>query len=225
MRSVRVFVPVAALLAALAPLPALAQGGAPTLPPAPTDLDPPAPRPTAPDTRSGKPTLALQLGFLRLAGGAEGGRSHGSVVGWGQAPGLQLAYAFRRDFAAELWGSYGTFGAASGCQGCKGTSLSAGLGAVYHMVDGLSLDPWFSAGVGYRQTTLETPGLGRFDYGGLTALRLAIGSDYYPTPVFGFGPFLEFTAGRYLSRSPGPIGTGAGHVTFATGLRVVLSPF
>ena len=226
MRFLRAVVPVT--LGLLAPLPALAQqgGGAPSLPAAPEDTTPPAPRPTAPDSRAGRPTLALQFGLLRLAGSAEAGRSHASVAGWGQAPGLQLAYPFRRDFAVELWGSYGTFGASSDCAGgCKGTSMAFGLGAVYHLVDGVPFDPWFSAGLGYRQTTLETPALGSVDYGGLTALRLAIGSDYYPTPAIGFGPYLELTAGRYTSRSPGPLAEGAGHATFGTGLRVVLSPF
>jgi len=225
MRPLRAFAASSALLALLAPLAALAQGGMPALP-APTESDPPAPRPTAPDTRAGRPTLALQFGLQRLAGSAERGRSHGDTVGWGQAPGLQLAYPFRRDFAAELWGAYGSFGAASGCRGgCKGSTLAFGLGAVYHMVDGIPFDPWFSVGIGYRQTTLETPALGRLDYGGLTALRLVMGSDYYPSPVIGFGPYIEFTAGRYLSRSPGPLAAGEGHTTFATGLRVVLSPF
>lgn len=225
MRPVRAFALVAALLASLSPVVASAQDGGPPLPSAPEDDKPPAPRPTAPDTRSGHPTLALQYGFLRLAGSAEKGRSHASVIGWGQAPSLQLAYPFRRDFAVELWGSYGTFSADSGCSGCKGTSLAAGLGAVYHMVDGIPFDPWFSAGLGYRQTSLETPATGKVDYSGLTALRLVIGSDYYFTPAIGIGPYLEFTAGRYLNRSPGSFSEGAGHTSFGTGLRIVLSPF
>jgi hypothetical protein len=227
MRSERAVALVAAALTLLASPLALAQGGGPpAMPEPPEDTTPPAPRPTAPDTRTGHPTLALQFGLLRLAGSAEVGRSHGSVIGWGQAPGLQLTYPFRRDFAVELWGSYATFGGSSGCAGdCKGSSLALGVGAVYHMVDGSPFDPWFSAGVGYRQTSLEAPSLGVLDYGGLTALRLVMGSDYYPSPAIGFGPYLELSAGRYLTRSPGPLAQGAGHVSFGTGLRVVLSPF
>ncbi|MCS6900498.1 MAG: hypothetical protein RMJ98_12850 [Myxococcales bacterium] len=194
--------------------------------PAPTETDPPAPRPTAPDTRAGRPTLAFQLGLQRLMGSAERGLPHGDVVQWGQAPGVQLTYPFRRDFAAELWGAYGSFEADSECRGgCKGSTLAFGLGAVYHMVDGIPFDPWFSVGLGYRRTILDTPGLGRIEYEGITALRLMMGSDYYPTPILGFGPYLEFTAGRYLSRSPEPLLQGEGHTTFATGLRVVWNPF
>lgn len=225
MPPVRSFALVAALLTTTISCLAFAQEGAPALPDAPEDDKPPAPRPTAPDTRSDHPTFALQYGLLRMMGSAEQDRSHSSILGWGLAPGLQLAYPFRRDFAVEVWGSYGTLSTASNCRNCEGTSWAAGLGAVYHMIDGIPLDPWFSAGFGYRKTQLETPTLGKVNYSGLTALRLAMGSDYYFTPAVGIGPYLEFTLGRYLARDPGTINEGAMHTSLGAGLRVVFSPF
>jgi len=217
MRSARVFVQAAAALLALG-LPGAALADEPD--------DPPAPRPTAPDTRTGHPTLALQLSLQRLMGSAENGRPHSSILGWGQAPGLQLAYPLHRNFAVEAWGSYASFGKDSACAGdCKGTSLAAGLGGVYHLVDGVPFDPWVSAGLGYRQTTLDIPNLGKFTYSGIEALRLAMGADYYLAPAIGVGPYVEFLAGRYTTRSPGPLGEGSGHTSLGFGLRVVLSPF
>lgn len=186
---------------------------------------PPRPRPTAPDTRAHRPTLAVQFGLQRPFGSADASLAQGDVVGWGQAPSLQLAYPLRRDFAIELWGSYGTYGAASGCSGCEGKSIAAGIGGVFHLVDGIPFDPWFSAGLGFRQTSLTTSTRTKIDFSGIDIPRLALGSDYYPAPFIGFGPFFEIIPGRFLTRSPGKLDEGATHGTFTLGLRVVLSPF
>jgi hypothetical protein len=199
-----------------------------TLPALADDEQPPKPRPTAPDTRAGKPTLALSFGLQKLWNDAEQGISRSDIASLGTAPGLQIAYPFRRDFAVEAWGSYGTFGAAGSCEGCKATSLSAGLSGVYHLVDGIPFDPWFSVGVGFRQTKLTAPailGTSAVTYQGIEAMRLAMGSDYYPTRIIGFGPLLELGFGRDLTRSPGTIGGGTLHLTLTAGLRVVFSPF
>jgi hypothetical protein len=198
--------------------------------PALADDEPPLPRPrpTAPDTRAGKPTLALSVGFQKLWNDAEQGVSRSNIAALGTAPGLSLAYPFRRDFAVEAWGTLANFGAADGCIGCKASSVAAGLGAVYHLVDGIPLDPWFSVGVGFRQTKLTAPallGASTVTYQGIEAMRLSMGSDYYPTPVFGFGPLLDLGFGRDLTRSPGTIGGGTLHLSLTAGFRVVVSPF
>lgn len=193
------------------------------------DEPPPRPRPTAPDTRAGKPTLALSLGFQKLWNDAEQGISRSDIASIGLTPGLQLAYPFRRDFAVEIWGNYGSFGAASGCAGCQATSIAAGLAGVYHLLDGTPIDPWFSVGVGFRQTKLTAPVIlgtsGAVTYQGIEAMRLSMGGDYYPTPVFGFGPLIDLGFGRDLTRSPGTIGGGTLHLSLTAGLRVVFSPF
>jgi hypothetical protein len=188
---------------------------------------PPRERPTAPDTRTGKPTLALQLGAGTLFGGAESGVSQGSKASWGLVPGLQLALPFTREWAIEAWGSMGTFnGGTSDCPTCKATSITAGLGAVYHLVDGIAVDPWFSFGAGFRRTHLTAPEFAAArDYIGLEAFRVAMGSDYYPARFIGFGPYLELSVGRYLSSSPNKLGDGTGHTAMTTGLRVIFSPF
>lgn len=187
----------------------------------------PKPRPMAPDTRTGRPTLALQLGYGSLFGSAESKVSQNTNASWGLVPALQLTYPFSREWAIEAWGSYGTFNNGThSCKTCDAQSLSAGLGAVYHLIDGIPFDPWFAFGAGFRSTHLTAPSFGGArDYVGLTAIRVAIGGDYYMSDGVGLGPYIDFSAGRYLSRSPGTIDGGDNHTTLSFGLRVVFSPF
>ncbi len=193
------------------------------MPTAPVDV--PAARPTAPDTRTGHPTIGIGVGMQWLFGEAESGRSHSDITSWGITPALQLAYPFHRHAAVEAWGSWASFQAASDCRGCEGRSLTAGLGVSLHLLDGTPLDPWMFVGVGYRRTTLETPLTGALTYQGIEALRLALGFDNYLAPAFGIGPSVEMMVGRYLDRSPGSIASGTAHISFSFGLRGVFRPF
>ena len=103
--------------------------------------------------------------------------------------------------------------------------LLFGVSAVYHLLDGVPLDPWMSVGVGYRQTKLELADSTSFTYQGFEALRLALGFDNYLSPAFGLGPSVELMLGRYGSRSPGEMGSSGTHASLMFGLRAVFSPF
>jgi hypothetical protein len=189
------------------------------------DDNPPRPRPLPPDTRTGRPTLALSLAQQRPFGESEPGVIRSDAAYWGWAPGAQLAVPISRHVALDAWGSYGSYGSTDACPTCKGTSLSIGAGAVYHLVDGIAFDPWFSAGIGYRKTRLDLGPPPARDYTGIDFLRLAFGSDYYPARYIGFGPFFDVAIGRDISRTPGSIQDPSTHLTLSLGLRVVLNPF
>jgi hypothetical protein len=185
----------------------------------------PKPRPVPADTRAGHPTVALQLGWQRIFGVAQTGLYQSSYASWGAAPGLQIAYPFSRHFAVEAFGSYASFkNHSDDCSTCTARTYSFGLGAVYHLVDGIPFDPWFSAGVAYRATRLADTSY-HLDYTGMDVIRWSMGMDYYPAPYIGFGPFTDLSYGRYLTRTPtGPDWTPgyAGTIrTFETGMRVV----
>ena len=186
----------------------------------------PKARPVPPDDRTGRPTLALHLGWQRPFGSAEDNVVRSSFASWGAAPGLQLAFPFTRHFAVEVWGSMASFkNHTDDCHECKASTVSFGLGAVYHLVDGIAFDPWFSAGVGYRKTHLEGASVNA-DYTGFDFLRWTMGMDYYPARYIGFGPYTTLALGEYSSRStPGGMSGHPVHSTFEAGLRVVFRPF
>ncbi len=185
---------------------------------------PPKPRPTAPDTRAGRPTVALEGGYTHLYGSAETGLSQSDAAGWGLLPGLQLAYPFTRHFAVELRGARGSYASTDACPSCKTTSLVVAPGLVYHLVDGVPLDPWFSFGVGYRKTDIKND-FATTSYTGFDFLRYTIGMDYYPARHIGFGPFFGLAFGKYTSSSRAGADPGSGRALTLVGLRVVISPF
>ncbi len=205
-------------------------------PPPPTDEELPKPRPTAEDTRSGHPTLALEYAYGSLFGHAEDsldnsygrdvtGVSQSWFAGYGFTPRLQLAYPFHRNVAVELRGSWSSYGGTSRCGGCSAKSATYGAGLVYHLVDGIPFDPWFAYGLSYRKTDLSGPGFSA-SYAGVDFLRWTVGMDYYPVKQLGFGPIFEVTYGTYLSRTNGTLDDRAfPRQATLFGARVVLAPF
>jgi hypothetical protein len=137
-------------------------------------------------------------------------------MGAGLSIGGDLAYGISR---TVLLGAYIDVGFPSP----EGTSAKNSISTIaagplirYHLVQGMSFDPWLSGGVGFRLTND-----GPTSYTGVDWMRLAIGGDWYPASNFGFGPLLELSLGTYFAESPGSLGTAAVNATFVIGGRIV----
>jgi len=175
------------------------------------------------DGRSGHLSLGLRAGYQAPMGSAESGASQSDRAGWGPTFGGELNYGLSRYVLAGAFFDFSTFGAPSGCSSCSAQSYAGGLGVQYHLIEGTPFDPFLGFGIGYRSSRFER-GATELTYGGPFA-RVTVAGDWYPTPVFGFGPFLDFSLGRYLTRNPGDLGNGALHSFFTAGVRIVLDPF
>lgn len=110
------------------------------------------------------------------------------------------------------------------CDVCSAATYDVGLGFDYHLAQGIALDPWIGLGVGYRygRSVVEdlTSSSGdrlsqsyAFDFA-----RIAIGGDFFPLPLLGFGPFIETDIGARFSPD------NAVYAVFFGGLRVTLDP-
>ncbi|MFO0660864.1 MAG: hypothetical protein U0165_13680, partial [Polyangiaceae bacterium] len=182
-----------------------------------------------PDTRSWHPTLGFRVGTEQPMGSIETGRSHYDNFGFGSTLGLQLELPFSRNFGVQLWGYQGKLTGTIICPDCKGTTMAGGVALVYHILDGVPIDPWFSGGFGYRSTKydrIDNTGL-KLDYTGVVAPRFSFGADYYLIPQVGIGASLDLSFGRYYDRSPSAIPRDSGdvHSFVGGGLRIVLRPF
>lgn len=175
------------------------------------------------DTRSGRLSFALRAGYQAPMGSAEKRAAQSDAASWGPSFGAEVNYGLSRYVLAGAFGDFSTFGAPDGCIGCSAQSLAFGLGVQYHLIEGTPFDPFIGFGLGYRTMRFERAG-GETSYTGPLA-RVMVAGDWYPAPAFGFGPFLDLSLGRYVSRSPGEMGEGALHSFFTVGLRVVLEPF
>lgn len=123
-------------------------------------------------------------------------------------------------------------GPASCSAGCSGRAYSLGLGLTYHLAQGLAFDPWASFGVAYRNSSfVADPKIKTaFGYQGIDVARIALGGDFYPTPFFGFGPYLEADLGtnflwHILGELPPDVKNGPRtYAFFSVGIRIAFDP-
>jgi hypothetical protein len=138
------------------------------------------------------------------------------TMGAGWSFGGDIAYGISR---TVMLGAYVDVGLPDG-QGPASrdsfTTIAAGPLVRYHLVQGISFDPWVAGGLGFRRTSGGGSSLTGVDWA-----RLSLGGDWYPAPNLGFGPILELSLGTFFSESPGSLPTKALNAHFVAGLRVV----
>lgn len=117
---------------------------------------------------------------------------------------------------------------------CSVLSLQLGVQGQYHFAASDRLNPWVGAGFGYEQASQSLssgPHSEEQRSAGVTLLKLAFGIDYRAS--FGFGPFVEVSAGRYgttrteidgVRVHEGPIDASAWHGFLTIGARLVVMP-
>ncbi len=198
----------------------------------------PTPPSDVPDELSGHLLLAPHLQWLLPAGSAEDGLSQRSYVGSGPGFGFDLSFGVSEYVAIQARFDRASLPDGSQCPSsgrCSAQSTAAGLGVEYHLVNGAAFDPWLAAGMAWRWTSfdLSWPGYqpGKLDYSGMDWLHLAVGGEWYPHRLLGFGPFLAFDLGSYSNRPgsaiPRPTAvpdSSAIHSFFTIGIRGVFAP-
>ena len=176
--------------------------------------------PPALDTLGGHLTLAASALWAIPFASLEAGVPQRDTVGSGPGVGVDVGYGVSRSVVVGAWGQLLMLGAGNDCSDCSTRSTAFGAFVRYHLVQGVRFDPWMSAGIGYRMTSIDT-GTTTVDYSGIEWLRLQLGGDWYAFDKFGFGPTAELDMGRYMARSPGDLGSSANHWQFVLGARVV----
>lgn len=96
--------------------------------------------------------------------------------------------------------------------GCLGLTYRIGVQLQYHIIPDGKVDPWIGYGIGYEATrvtgsssgtTFSTTLVGP-EYGHILA-----GVDFRLTKIFGIGPFVDFSFGKYTNVSSQPSGRSA----------------
>ena len=153
-------------------------------------------RPDAEDMRTGHVLISVSGGawvpsnplfppFSELGDPDVGGTAH-----------LNLGFGLNRYLVLELAGGFAmTPSAVDSCSGCRATSIDAGGSFLFHPTQGFAFDPWIGYGLGYRHNILsldtqDAPATSAFDF-----TKIALGGTFYPTPVFGFGPYTQVDVG------------------------------
>jgi hypothetical protein len=174
-------------------------------------------RPPPPDDRTGHLYIAPSFGVIGGTGAFGPNTPTSNLAGLGYSVGAILGVGIGRYATVQLLGERSAFAAPANCNtgGCSGTSYAVGLGFTYHLAQALAFDPWASFGMAFRTSTFRVSQaqtatvdgvmcvsgqLCSNTYRGMDVVRLAFGGDFYPTPWFGFGPFIEMDVGTNLHR-------------------------
>jgi hypothetical protein len=144
------------------------------------------------------------------------------LIGVGPGFGVDLGFGVSRAVALGLAGQFLLYSSTESCPDCSSTSFAGAVFLRYHLVQGVRFDPWVSAGVGYRTTSVDLGSGDDANYSGLEWLQLRFGGDWYPLSVLGLGPFVEVDLGTYLSHDAAPDASDSVYVNFLAGGRIVL---
>jgi len=202
----------AGLVATLAASPAAAQpgkGAAQAIPVVEVDgdADTGEARPAAPDERKGHIYLGVGATAMGPVGAMAPATPSTSLAAAGVGFGAFLGVGLGRHATLQIFGDRTLFFSPSACsRDCGGRAYSAGLGLTYHLAQGLAFDPWASFGVAYRDSLFEVVNPANPDgkrivqrYRGVDFARIGLGGDFYPTPFFGLGPWIELDLGTNAS--------------------------
>jgi len=202
---------------------------------------PGTPRPYALDERTG--SLAVRLGSQVFA--PVGSLATGLALDEVQAGGLgfvgsvELGLTRHLSLGAEFGYSLGL--APSDCEACESSQLGGGLGATYHLAQGVALDAWGRFGLGVR--VLDVTGAGSKElpigeelgartatasldgtYVGFDVAQLRVGAQFAPVRGFSVGPWLGADVGVVVSQ-PDPILAGTPvYAQVGAGLSIELAP-
>lgn len=184
--------------------------------------------PPGQDTLAGHITLGVSALWAIPFGELQAGTSQTQLIGSDLGYGADLGIGISRTVVLGAWGQLLRFDGGDDCPGCSASSLGVGAFVRYHLVQGTRFDPWMSAGIGYRKTSIEDLPGGSLDYSGIEWLRLQVGGDwYFLANMLAVGPLLELDMGIYSDRS----GSGmqaipgfeqAAHWQFIVGARLSL---
>lgn len=117
---------------------------------------------------------------------------------------------------------------------CRVVSYQLGLQGQYHFRPAERLNPWLGCGFGYEvvRQSLTGPSYSELQQSsGVTLLKVGFGIDYRSS--FGFGPFIEASAGRFAATSTevdgkevheGPVNPSTWHGFLTLGARLVVLP-
>jgi hypothetical protein len=179
---------------------------------------PPDPPPETVDTLGGHVLIGAMGGLALPFGSLQQGIPQTEVFSSGGYAALDIGLGVSRTTVLGVSADVSFLGADPQCtDACAARSFAAGAFVRYHLVQGLSFDPWASAGIGWRQTRFEDD----ITYSGLDWARLLIGGDWYFIDHLGIGPVLGLTATTFLSRSEGAFAGPSVAMTFFIGGRIV----
>lgn len=143
--------------------------------------------------------IAVGGGYTQGVGGAGSSGSVEDITGPGGTVELQVGVRWTSQFSLGVYGTLARF--RHGDQFADGSSAhgaTAGIHAVWHARASRSLDPWISAGSGWRGLWLSPSEGIPMSVHGIELLRIQLGIDYRFTRWFAISPVIGISASLFL---------------------------
>ncbi len=185
------------------------------------DPDRPVARPEAADLRGGHWLLSVDGGLWAPSTGIYPTIPEIGIIDAGGTFHGHLGVGLNRYLVLNVVDGGFAYGpstnSATDCSSCGLWSIDVGPSLMFHLTQGFAFNPWVSYGLGYRHTILSLDS-GNEAVLAMDVAKLAIGGDWYPDPLFGFGPYVETDIGV---RTSGQI---SGYGIFSAGMRLTFDP-
>ncbi|HVJ14325.1 MAG TPA: hypothetical protein VM686_02750 [Polyangiaceae bacterium] len=184
---------------------------------------------------------ALRSGFSLPWGKAseEPGDELSARSGWQVPVILDAGFKLNKPVFLGLYLGFGYgSGRAEACDAegfdCRVLSYQFGVQGQYQFGASEAINPWIGYGIGYEilEQSISTEGYDETEIShGMTFAKLGLGADL--RGVFGLGPFVEVSAGRFAASSTsvdetevheGPVDESAWHGMLSFGVRLVVLP-
>ena len=143
--------------------------------------------------------IAVGVGYTQGVGGAGSAGSLDDVAGPGGALEAQIGLRTSPRFSFGAYGTIARFQAGDAmADGSRAHAATAGIQAVWHARPARSIDPWLSAGTGWRGLWLTPKDAAASSVHGLELVRLQLGVDYRITKAVSITPVVGASASMFL---------------------------
>jgi hypothetical protein len=154
-------------------------------------------RDVAPTQRSLE--IAVGGGYTQGTGGAGALGSIQDVAGPGGNLEVQVGFRASPQLSLGVYGTLARYERGNAMtDGSQARGATAGIQAVWHARQARSVDPWVSAGAGWRGLWLSPSGAASTSAHGVELLRLSLGVDYRITPGLAITPVVGASASMFL---------------------------
>jgi hypothetical protein len=143
--------------------------------------------------------IAVGGGYTQGVGGAGGAGSVEDVAGPGGSLEVQVGVRTSPRFSIGAYGTLARFQRGTMmAEGSRAYAVTAGIQAAWHARQTRSLDPWLSAGAGWRGLWLAPNDAASSSVHGVELLRVQLGVDYRITPAIAITPVVGASASMFL---------------------------
>lgn len=113
---------------------------------------------------------------------------------------LDASYRVRRDMSVGVYATRSDHAGVEGSDTAHVSAVTTGVQAIYHVPWSRTLEPWVSAGMGWKAMWLEPDGGTTRSFHGVELARVQVGTDVRVSPTVSVSPVVGVSASTFLGQ-------------------------